>query len=393
MEQPQNTRQRQLKRKLVIVNQWAGYLFVDLANEGLNHYDEVVLLAGRISELNTSLANSVTVDRLPEYRRGSLGARLISWIGGFISIIIKLRRKYAGYDVLLSTNPPLATWVPLFARNSVSLYVLDLYPEALQMTGMLGEHNLICRAWKALNAITYRKFKQIFVLTDGMKAVIELYEVSGVQVIPPWSSILADRSKGEMYNVPILNELDLNNCFIVLYAGNLGKEHDIEALVTAAEHLKSSEIIKFVIMGGGWKHQMIAEHVRESGLENVLMLPFQESDKFNEILAASHLGVVAQSISTATVCIPSKTFNLLAAGKPLLVIGSPDSDLGRMIAENYCGGAFASDDGESLAGFIEYLAVNPAAFQEMSEAASKYAQHFTAANASTLIKSMADLHA
>ena len=393
MDRRQNTSQRQLKRKLVIVNQWAGYLFVDLANEGLKHYDEVVLLAGRVSELNTLLASAVTVDRLPEYRRGSLGARLVSWIGGFFTLIIKLRFKYDDYDILLSTNPPLATWIPLFVRNSAALYVLDLYPEALQMTGMLGEHNLIYRAWRALNSKTYQKFHKIFVLTDGMKTAIEHYGVSSVQVIPPWSATLVDQSRKATDNVSILNELHLTNCFIVLYSGNLGKEHDIEALVSAAERLRRNEVIKFVIMGEGWKHQMIAKYVQESGLENVIILPFQNPERFKEIMSVSHLGVVAQSSRTAAVCIPSKTFNLLAAGKPLLAIGSPASDLGRMIVENHCGGVFAGDDGDSVAGFIQYLSANSTAFQEMSAAASKLASHFTAANASILIKSMTETHA
>ena len=377
---------------MVIVNQWAGYLFVDLANEALEYYDDVFFLTGRVNEMNTLLADSISVDRLPQYRRDSLASRLTSWIGGFFSIIVKLRRKYADCDVLLSTNPPLATWVPLFVRNSASLYVLDLYPEALQMTGMLGERNLIYRAWRKLNARAYRNFEQIFVLTDGMKAAIERYGVTGVQVLPPWSAAIVGQSSKDPDSAHFLGELGLDNRFIVLYSGNLGKEHEIEALVSAAERLRSNEKVKFVIMGGGWKHQMIASYVRETDLENVLILPFQDPGKFREIMAASHLGVVAQSSRTAAVCIPSKTFNLLAAGKPLLVIGSPNSDLGRMIVENHCGGVFAGDDGESVAGFIESLAANPATFQEMSEAASKFSRHFTAANASVLIRSMAGSH-
>ena len=52
--------------------------------------------------------------------------------------------------------------------------------------------------------------------------------------------------------------------------------------------------------------------------------------------------------------VPSKAYNILAAGKPILFIGDPRSEIARMVTEADVGWVFP-DHGEALVTFIRSL--------------------------------------
>lgn len=139
------------KKKLVIVNQDVGYLFIDLANAALADYDEVVLLAGSVIEFGSSLDEKVVSRRIVRYRRQSMISRAVTWVLGIVQIFWLLLTKYRRHEVLLSSNPPLTSLLPLILRRKMGLYVLDHYPEALHKTGMVRENHPIVKIWGWLN--------------------------------------------------------------------------------------------------------------------------------------------------------------------------------------------------------------------------------------------------
>ena len=375
-------------RKLVIANQWCAYLWVDIANHAVDVYDEVVLLTGHISELNTPLSEAVSVHSLPKYSRQSLLSRWASWVGGFVSLAWALRTKYKDYEVLLSTNPPLATWLPLFVRNKCALYIMDLYPEALILTGMVGPRNPVYRIWRRLNRAAYPRFNQVFVITEGMKTALKELEVPRTQVIPLWSANVRGSIGIDSSENAFVKRYGLENKFLVVYSGNLGKEHDISGLIGAAERLQSRDEVKFLIIGQGWNFDAAKSEVTARGLENILLLPFQDSETFQLVMAAASLGVVAQSGGTASVCIPSKTFNLLAYGLPVLAIASKDSELAAIIKYHSCGKTFTSEESEFMADFISSLSTDTTLAKEYRCAAGAAAEHYSIENARRLIEDM-----
>jgi len=372
-------------RRLVISNQWCAYLWIDIANHAVTIYDEVVLLTGQISELNTPLSKSVSVEFIPPYVRRSLLTRWVSWLRGFVSVVWRLRTQYRNYEVLLSTNPPLATWVPLFVPNKCSLYVMDLYPEALLMTGMVAKRNPAYWIWRKMNKAAYQRFARTWVITHGMKDALEKLQAPRIDVIPLWSANTTKPADTDIAENAFLVRHNLSGKFLVVYSGNLGKEHDIEVLIEVAKRLRRRESIQFLIIGQGWKYDEIQKEVKNSELGNVLMLPFQDAATFQLVLAAAGLGVVAQSERTASVCIPSKTMNLLASEIPILAIASLESELAKLIANHKCGITVCPEQPDAAADFIYRLANEPGLVGMYRRAAKEAARHFSADNAKRLI--------
>lgn len=369
------------KKKLVIVNQDVGYLFIDLANAALADYDEVVLLAGSVIEFGSSLDEKVVSRRIVRYRRQSMISRAVTWVLGIVQIFWLLLTKYRRHEVLLSSNPPLTSLLPLILRRKMGLYVLDHYPEALHKTGMVRENHPIVKIWGWLNRKAYPRFSAIWTLTPSMKRAIESGYGVTVTHIPAWAS----ERNGDT-NPAFLAQNGLENAWIVLYSGNIGREHDVECLLECAARMREAENLRFVIAGEGWKKKMLADRIAAENLQNAVLLPKLPGPDFAALLDHTKIGVVTQSPRTADVSIPSKTFNLLAAGLPILGIGRPNSDFGDLIGSSGSGQVFTSGQIDEMCAFIRDCRDDPAKAASFPENARKTALSFTRANAEKLVR-------
>lgn len=373
------------KKKLVIVNQDVGYLFIDLANRALEQYDDVVLVSGSVIELGTSLDPRVKVVRVTRYRRSSMLARLVTWVIGVLQILVLLSTRFRRHDVILSSNPPLNSLLSLLVGNKMGLFVLDLYPEALHKTGMVSERSIIVRLWGRLNASAYRRFRVIWALTPSMKTAIEEYGVH-VTHAPAWASDFANDLDPDF-----LEQERLKDAWIVLYSGNLGREHELECLLDCAAGLADHDSLLFVIAGEGWKKKTLQERIAVEGLKNVRLLSKLPAPAFTSLLRHSRIGVVTQSARTADICIPSKTFNLLASGLPILGIGQPDSDFGILINGSASGRVFLPEQTSEMIQFISACWNDDSAMQQLRQNSQETAHTFTKQNAAVMIDQFVNL--
>ena len=370
------------RARLVIVNQDAGYLFVDLANAALGQYDEVCLLCGTVVELGSRLDERVLVRRIVRYKRDSLFTRFLSWIAGFMNIVWVLRTRFREHEVIASSNPPLNTLLPLLIRNKIGLYVLDLYPEALDKTGMVSERNVIVSVWARLNRLAYPRFQKVWSLTPSMRIAIEGSYNIAVDLMPAWSTEM-----DECEDETLLDRERIRDAWVVLYSGNLGREHEVERLLGSAARLVHCKGLLFVIAGEGWKKAMIRDRVANEKLGNVRLLGKMSAPEFSTLLRHAKIGVVTQSFRTADVCIPSKTFNLLASGLPILGIGKPDSDFGELISSSKSGKVFHPDEEGEMSEFLEACWRNEPFRLELRNEALEIAGAFTKKNAESLVES------
>jgi len=370
-----------VRNKLVILNQDVGYLFVDLANAALDHYDEVVLLTGSVVELGSQLDGRVVVRKIFRYQRRSVYSRLKSWLLGFFQVLWLLATRYRQHDVLVATNPPLNGLLPMLVSNRMGLYVLDLYPEALHTTGLVSPKNAIFRVWGWLNRLSYRRFSAIWVLTPSMRESVEKHYQVSVRLGPAWAAEVIANSDEDF-----LDNEKLSGRWIVLYSGNMGREHDVEVLLDCAAKLRDCEGLTFVIAGEGWKKEMIEDRISVENLSNVRLLPKLPAGQFSALLMAAKVGVVTQSSRTADVCIPSKTFNLLSYGLPIMGIGEPDSDFGRLVENNGAGRVFKKQQAAEIAEFLRLNWQDDAELSGLRNHAADTAKSFTKANADRLVE-------
>ena len=145
---------------------------------------------------------------------------------------------------------------------------------------------------------------------------------------------------------------------MVLYSGNMGRCHDMDTILAAANQLQDQPI-QFVFIGDGAQRLGCMAQVARLGLENCRFLPYQDRETLPYSLTACDLSLVSIRADVEGLVAPSKFYSALAAGRPVAVICEKRSYLGRLVTKVGCGAAFENGDGNGLAEFIQYLRTDP----------------------------------
>ena len=367
-------------KKVVLVNQSTGYLMIDIVNAYAEEYDEVVLLAGSIKVTERQLNEKVKVKRIVAYNRSSSIKRLLTWGFGSLQIFNRLLFNYRRHEVVYVTNPPMAYLSSLLLKNPFSIIVYDTYPDALSNIG-IKKTNWIYKKWTVWNVKLFAKAKRIVTLSDGMADRLTNYvDRSKIKVVPNWASKESFKPIDKKEN-PFVKEHGLEDKFTVLYSGNMGFTHNVETLVETANHLKKNEKIHFMLVGDGKKKPELQAMAHSYGLNNCTFLDWQPADRLQFSLASADLAVISLNDETARVSVPSKTYNLLAVGAPLLCIVPDDSELASIVSKYENGACFRPDQVEGIAAFIENLAGHKEKRDLMASHSLAASKNYTYANA------------
>src|SRR5258708_20672662 len=95
-----------------------------------------------------------------------------------------------------------------------------------------------------------------------------------IVVIPNWADGKAIRPSGKEANL-LRGQWGLTGKFIAGYSGNLGRGHEFETMLGAAELLRNESTIVFLIIGGGYGYDRMRVEVERLGLGNVFFKPYQ----------------------------------------------------------------------------------------------------------------------
>ena len=367
-------------KKIVLVNQSSGFLVVDDLNAYCTKYDCVSLLCGRLSPGVRVVNPKVKVDKICRYDKSSGMKRMMSWTWASIQVFFKLLFKYRDYEVVYYTNPPMACFSALLLRNRFRIVEYDIYPDALKTIG-IGERSAIYQLWAAFKRRLYKKTDRIYTLSEGMKEILTAYgPAEKIKVVSLWSASEDFKPVAKDDNI-FIKKNHLEGKFIVLYSGNIGYTHSVECVVEVAKRMKEDEDVLFLIIGDGKKKAELVQEVEHSGLENVRFMPFQEFSMLPFSLASADIGVITLDENVSKVSVPSKTFNLLAVGCPLLAISNDDTEMYRLISKYHNGRCIAKTKVDEIVNYIRELKGNEKLRQLYSLNSLEAAKDFTYRNA------------
>ncbi len=376
-----------MKDKIVFINQSTGYLMIDIVNAFASQCKEIALVAGSIKENERSLNSSTKVDKIVEYNRTSIFKRLLTWVWGTIQIYFKLLFKYRGWYVVYVTNPPLSYLLSLCLKNPFSIIVYDIYPDALTNIG-IKKTNLLYRKWIKWNNKLFAKADVIYTLSFGMKKQLSSYTNDNKIIsIPNWSASNNLKPIEKESNI-FIKDNDLIGKFIVLYSGNIGNTHNVEYIIEVAKQLKDNDKIQFMIIGEGGKKKILENKVAEYGLKNCTFLTWQSVDMMPYSLASADIAVITLNDDTASLSVPSKTYNLLAVGAPLLCIASEKTELYKLVSEYNNGKCFGKNDIEEMSKYIIDIYNNSNLKNELSKNSLEASEHFTYKNAEQYVQKL-----
>jgi glycosyltransferase involved in cell wall biosynthesis len=294
-----------------------------------------------------------------------------------------LRLKNRGEILLITTAPPFLPFLGYLANRLFQTpyicLLYDLYPDVAVQLKVVSSENWLVKIWHFINRCTWEKAAGIIVPSAAMKErIIAKYPEMNhkVFVIHNWANPAQIVPMPKENNRFALKH-HLAKKFTVLYSGNLGRCHDAETILAAAEQLRH-EPIEFVFIGSGAKYQVCIDQVKQLGLQNCQFLPYQDRTDLPYSLTACDISLVSVSAGMEGLLAPSKLYSALAAGRPIAAICEEQSYLRQLLAEAQCGAAFDNNDGVGLANFIRCLKSDRALAQKLGNAGREYLKtHFT----------------
>ena len=270
--------------------------------------------------------------------------RLINMVTLSTTVFMNALHRFAAGDrVLVVTNPPTMPFIvalaSLFRGASYTLLIHDNYPEILIAAKKLREDSFVATLLAYFNRWLYKYAAKIIVVGRDMEELVAR-KTEGLDIpivtIPNWAE-LESVSPEPRQNNPLLTELGIGDRFVFLYAGNMGHPNDLESIVECAEKLLSETRIHFVFLGTGVKRQWLIEQVKSRSLSNVTVLNPRPRGEQRVFLNACDVALVSLVEKMQGVSVPSRTYNILAAGKPIIALTEQNSELARLIEEEQVG--------------------------------------------------------
>ena len=374
-----------MNKKIVLVNQTTGFLTIDIVNAYAEKYDDVALIVGELFDSERPLNNKVRLIHIVKYNRASGLKRIITWGLASVQLFFILLFRFRGWHVVFVTNPPMSYITARCLSNSYSIVIYDLYPDALRNVG-IKEDGLIYKWWAMQNKKLFLRASHVYTLSESMAEAISAYmEKKKITVIPNWSG--SDKFKPiDKHSNPFAKEYNLQEKFVVMYSGNMGYTHSVDVLVDVASKMKEDHHVHFLLIGNGKKKNELEERIKKEQLDNCTMLDYQPENVLPYSLATADIGVITLNADSAKVSVPSKTYNLLAVGAPLLCLSPAECEMVRLINQFDNGECFRLDDIDSVICFIKRMASDQELHNKYSMNSLNASKDFTWKNAQLYVE-------
>jgi colanic acid biosynthesis glycosyl transferase WcaI len=290
-------------------------------------------------------------------------------------------------DIFVVVSPPLllglaAAFLGFVKRAPFLFHVQDLQPDAAICLGMLGAERSITRLLYAFEALAYRSALRVSTISPGMlQLLVEkgvprakmLYFPNGIRL---FTSLPKRGSFRQRHGIS-------PSVFVILYSGNLGVKQGLAALLDAAalieqenRPLVESLEFKFVIAGAGAGEEQLRVRVQKDDIGNVLLLPLQSADAYQEMLADADCCAITQMPGTGKLFFPSKLLTALAFGKPVLAIADADGDLACAVCDGNFGIVVSAVSPNLIADAARRLAGCNGELRRMSDAGLRFVTQF-----------------
>jgi glycosyltransferase involved in cell wall biosynthesis len=283
--------------------------------------------------------------------------------------------KVGPVDLVMGTSPPIfqavSAWAVAFLRRKPFLLeIRDLWPEFAIDIGVLTNPVLIALS-RWLEKFLYRRAAHLLVNSPAYRGYLISKGVPDAKV-----SLISNGVEPGMFDPldcgdSVRREFNLSGKFVVTYTGALGMANDIDTLIRAAEHLRRTANIHFLLVGGGKELERLQSDVSNRGLTNVMFTGPQPKNRVPAFLAASDACVaLLKNIPMFRTTYPNKVFDYMAAGRPTVL--AIDGVI-REVIEAAHGGIYVSPgDDTAIADAICTLSGNPLLSNQMGKAARDY---------------------
>jgi glycosyltransferase involved in cell wall biosynthesis len=280
-----------------------------------------------------------------------------------------VRQRLAGWkpDVIWASSPPLFVGLSGVALSRlfqvpVVLDVRDLWPASAVGAGQLSARGRCYRYGEKMEKYVYDRAAHITCVARPMQEYIRARTETPVTVVyngAKTSDIVIGHAAGN----------GAKNSYTLLYAGNLGRAQQLDLLLRAwvnVHRRNGRRCWTMKLLGAGAVEKDLKELARRLGANGSVVFapPVSREDARREMMAAAALSVSLQANEAFARTIPSKVFDCMAVGRPVLAgVAGEAREILESTGANVC---YEPGNQPSLERCLERLLGDYAHLQEMA---------------------------
>ena len=337
-----------------------AYIMTEIAKQLSLKYD-VHVIAGSPMYYSSpgyddNLLSGVTIHRIAgmKVNKNNIIGRVFRTLCLSVSVK-KILKDHAKNDdrILMVTNPPLfMLFIPPFTKKrnlKLTVLVHDVFPDNMINTGIYGR-NIIYSLLKKIFQYCYQLVDNIIVCGHDMQKIIEgKIRAKGIPVytLENW---------GDVERIFPENSI-ISQRIVIQFCGNFGR---VQGLLNFLQILScvQNPNIQIIFQGSGALKVKMKKMVKELKLTNVSFFPSYPRSEENKILNSFDIGLVTLDDSMWGLGVPSKAYNIMAAGKPILFVGPKGSEIYTMVKENGIGFAYSFSEKDEIINFFNSITID-----------------------------------
>ena len=326
---------------------------------------EVLVLSGMPGSASAASAGKPAVveirNRMPAkaalIRRAA--AEVLFTLRIFAALLTKLQRG----DVALTVTAPFMLPYAVAAaarlkRAKSALIMHDLYPDVLVMAGLLKPASLVARMMRGLNALMFRALNAVVIIGRDTEKLLLRYggvTTDKIRFIPNWATLVPGVRLVQADN-PFRRPLAAR--FVVGLSGNLGFTHDPDIVFEAARLLREDPDIHFLLSGWGMGFDRLKAMQSQENLPNVSLIGRVEDGDLETFLSAANVWLIPYRKNVAGVSVPSRFYNLLAVGRPVILVSEPEAEAALTVTNDNLGWVVTPGMSDQLANAIRTASIS-----------------------------------
>lgn len=344
-----------------------GYVMTKIA-ETLTDIAQVNVICGSSEYQSKNLSSKdklndkINLFRIhtPNLNKNKLGNRVIVFFYFTTSVLFKIICKVKKNEtIVLVTNPPTLLFVvgvlkKIFGFNLI-IILQDIFPENAAASGIIKKKSF---AYKFILKFVNFGYEQADKLIACGEDMAEYFITKGIKpnkikVIPNWADhelIFPDFNidRNEYFGI------DLSNKIIIEFAGNIGRVQGLEFFLKLFEKTNNHNLV-LIIIGNGAHKKIIEEYIHQKNLKNVFLFNSKPRNEQNAFLNSCDIGLVTLCEGMFGLGVPSKVYNIMSAGKPILYIGDKRSEIDNYISQNEIGWSFDWSEEKNIVEFLNSI--------------------------------------
>ena len=262
-------------------------------------------------------------------------------------------------DVVITTSPPplvsIPGWIIAKCKGAKLVYdVRDIWPDVALEMGSFTEDSFFCKVFKRITGFMYKHADIVTTVSPG-----KVEKIKGHVSVRPGKKSGSNNTdkvwlvgngfdesvaKSE-FDQAIVDKYELDKKFTCVYIGNIGLAQGLGALLDVAAKTKHKDI-QFLCFGMGAEKEMLEKRVQDEGLTNVKFCGVVEHSKVFSILSRAKLSFIPLKNSNMKDSVPTKVYEALGIGCPVLLVAEGDS--ADIVADAGLGRSISPDEPEKL---------------------------------------------